>query len=563
MSFVTRTIATGGVSGLAGAGLWYSQGNTVLATALFAAGLGLFAALAWHVGLLDVAQLKRAAPATRTVQSLALIALLLVVVVVPTGPVGTASASTTTCDNQSQFMWTFMSGIIVDNRCDPIGIDPLTSSTAADNNSSHLDLYTAATQQMADQEVFFAVYDNYLNDTSVHAWMKAEQALANCWKNGSAESVCEIQVRSAIEDYYVVKQKNLVEQWNVSAETSHSLHNRAYVEGHGNWVHYVYYTQVSGSYSLNYIRPGGLGNSSVTLLDGSTKGVRGVVVEWGTNCGSGCNNDYVYTATPADLHGHRSPDEDVWLNATLATQPTASYPDLKFNSFRKMHSEWGHLQALDNESESEATNFTQAVWGSLETGDINATDLLSRTTLMFELGTSAASDNGTFYDFLAATSSLGVSAPDLNGTGIMDVTYQGSTYEGMLFGNPPNGTWVVGKTYNSTNFTGPVMLATTTGKRYDLNGTFTLQNATDKSGNTVTQVTTKTYNYKTANTTELLNQMNSLLDLYKQYQDRQTTGGGGGGDWFSGLFGNLNVGNAQIVVVIAAAAVLFLAERGG
>ena len=125
----------------------------------------------------------------------------------------------------------------------------------------------------------------------------------------------------------------------------------------------------------------------------------------------------------------------------------------------------------------------------------------------------------------------------------MDVTYGNSTYTGLVMArNVPNGTWVNGTTYNTSNIDGPVFITTIEGEKIDIpeGETFTIEAMRSQDGSSISNVSTTRYNYKTSNASEL--------------EQREPTTGGGG--WSGGgsipepvLFGGIGIVAALLAVV--------------
>lgn len=97
----------------------------------------------------------------------------------------------------------------------------------SDGNQTELDIYNSGLQLQADSERQRTLYQNYLNDTESAAWMRAEMAIAAAYENGSSKSLAKSKAREAINDYYAVKQANLIEEWNGTITSAHILDRTA------------------------------------------------------------------------------------------------------------------------------------------------------------------------------------------------------------------------------------------------------------------------------------------------------------------------------------------------
>jgi len=154
---------------------------------------------------------------------------------------------------------------------------------------------------------------------------------------------------------------------------------------------------------------------------------------------------------------------------------------------------------------------------------------------------------------------MGFDTPDLNQSGTMDVTYENTTYTGLLLArNAPGGSWNVNTTYDPSNIDGPVMLATTDGRKIDLTSNFTVESMRAKDGSNIESVNTTKYAYKTANSSELMEMQERLTTLRQEIEDREPGGGAGGGS------GDGFGGNTMLIVLAAAAvAALVLGSQNG
>ena len=119
----------------------------------------------------------------------------------------------------------------------------------------------------------------------------------------------------------------------------------------------------------------------------------------------------------------------------------------------------------------------------------------------------------------------------------MDVTYDGNTYTGIVMAqSAPNGSWSAGTTYNTSDITGPVFMATADGNKVDFaeNTEFTIDQMRARDGSNTTSVETTKYVYKSANTSETVELQQQLTDLRQEIEEReQGIGGGGAGGAFA------------------------------
>jgi hypothetical protein len=407
----------------------------------------------------------------------------------------------------------------------------------AEEQQSKVDIYSAAQGDKSTRETFQATSNNYIQDSDSIAWMKAEAAIAEAFENGKSKSQAKTEARQAIASYYSVKQINLLKNWNTTIITADYLLNRSKQEGfgsdyvtancHGECTYSSYKEEFRGTGSPE----------TVTLVNSSTR-----------------------TSVTADMRGNGyngpfqndiSVDEGEWqyeqntntashtatIDGIKVRKPNDNYDNLTYVKFQTYADQWAEIEQRNNHLQDEAENFTEAIWTDLQDGNINSSDVLSRTTTMYEYGTDSAG-NGTYYDHVAATAGLGLPTADLNETGQMTVTDGGgTTHEGLVFANRSE-SWEAGETYNPDNMSGPVILATKDGQKKQLDRPFTIESATDTEGNSRSSVPVKDYSYQTADTSELQEKYDRLLNLNRQLEERQEEaaegGGGGGGGGSSG-----------------------------
>jgi hypothetical protein len=210
--------------------------------------------------------------------------------------------------------------------------------------------------------------------------------------------------------------------------------------------------------------------------------------------------------------------------------------------------------------ESEVDNYVDATWEDYDTGSINASDVISANTAMFEYGVRSGNESETLYSSTAALAMSGYDTPDLNQTGTMTVSYNGASLTGLLMARQaPNGTWEVGKTYNTIDIDGPVFMLTTDGEKIDFkdNRQFTIESMTAKDGSSLNSTQTRQYSYKTTNTSETLALQESLIELRQEIEDREPNGGGSSG----GFLGGISLGGSSLAAIVAVASAALLLSR--
>lgn len=493
-------------------------------------------------------------------RAVALAALLLTTAIVPGGPVGTAvAAEQGNCSSLDDFVMFVTLGLVNAEDCSRQAYvdDAVQDMKELDQNQTKVDLHSSAIDQKAGEEAWAAPFDNYLQDTQSTAWMKAQVAVAEAYENGSTKSEAKKKARQAIEDYYSAKAVNLIEQWNTTVDAHDTYHNVSQQEGfggydqNGNWGkdQYVWF---NGNHTKT--RYDGLVTRTVALPNGTAHGVKTFEVY------DGADSEYRYinvsTGTQKMLSGH-----ELWSLRVEA--PDSSYDSVNYTYFEDYERRWDEIHSQTSNLKSESDNFVEATWDDFVAGEINASDVISSHTAMFEYGVRSANESEGLYQSTAALAMMGYDTPNMSSSGLMNVTYNGTTYSGLVLAkNAPGGQWETGTTYNTSNIDGPVFMATESGHKVDFGEgeTFVIEEMTAKDGTTIkTQNTTK-YVYKTSNTTELLEVKQQLLELRQEIEEEESAVGGGG-DTDSSGFSFPDLGTKQLIALaVAAAAIIGLRQ---
>jgi hypothetical protein len=459
----------------------------------------------------------------------------------------------------------------------------------SDANQTKVDIYNAGLEQHAQSDVAMATRENYVNDTESVAWMKAESAIAEAYENGSSKAVAKSRARTAIAEYYAVKQHNLLESWDVSINSYETLWTVAQNEsgitqgpfddiftsnlaGDGFVTHNGTYNTDGRYYpGLRDIR-----NQNVSLVNGSTKEVRSLRFETYDTDDNHWDNYATMSVHPGMSEGNFSGTGAAHVNGEgyfetgypgnynyelhylAINPPNSNYNEAVYLRPGRYWEVYDRIETQNTNLQNEVGAFVNNTWTEYNSGKINSSDVLNRNTQMFEYGTTATSSEGSLYDSVAALSSMGLDTPTLNGTGTMTVTHDNVQYHGLVMAREaPNGTWKANTTYNGSNIAGPVFIATTGGKQVDLDGEFRIGTISNTAGDPMTSVTADKTNYKTANTTELLDKMDRLLELRQTIENKGPSGGAGGGS------GGMEPNSMLIIGVAVAAALLLAGRRNG
>lgn len=492
------------------------------------------------------------------------VAVLLSVLLVLSAVAPAAAQETTTsdstqghCSELDDFLFTVTNGLVNGGDCKPSHLsDRIQEMRESDANQTKTDIYTAGSSLKGQSEVFDSVYDNYMQDTESAAWMKMETAVAEAYQNGATEAEAKTQAKQAIADYYAVKQINLLEKWNASVSQVNTLKERAEMEDgvESRFVDLMAVDPQDERYPHGTTYNGTGTSSSVVLANQST--VESMTLKLGLNTADGPMTEFV-NVTTGNVSWDAFTDGPYVASSVYIKPPTTDYSNLHVLKFSVYSSRWEKIEDLSSALQSEADNYVSATWEDFSTGTINASDVISSHTAMFEYGVRSSNESEGLYQSTAALAMMGYDTPNMTNAGTMTVKYNGANNTGLLLAeNAPGGTWETGTTYQTSNISGPVMLATVDGKKLDLQGEFTIVGMTSKDGSRVESTSTTEYVYKTADTSETVALQNQLSNLRQEIEDREPDGGAGGGsdwslpDWVPGGPLGAGVGTVGVIVLL-------------
>jgi len=420
-----------------------------------------------------------------------------------------------------------------------------------DADETRASIYDSAAILDQNNEQLNTTYGNYLEDTKSIALMEGKAAFIRALENGSTETVARSKAISAVEDYYAVKQQNLIATWNTTVITARSLNQTAANTSN------VAESFVSASHSGGASADGFGGYTNLTrtetLVNGTTQTVLAVEVD--------NNYDGQEHTTPVTFVNYQMNGDHGTLSS-LYVEGTTNLNRLHFADLGEMNSKWGEIQSQTSEASNSVTELLNQTYDLYQSGEINGTDIVDPY-----LGAREYSpENSTaFQDWsLRTLSAMGVNPPEnLSNIGRMEVVSGSNTYEGILMSDgTPDGGFTVGQTYNTGNLTGLQFVALNDGNQVELSGEFTLAAAETADGAAIADNESVTYNnitYETANTTEYQDLQQQLDDLQAEIeakQQQQRNAGGGG------LLPDFGFGGMSAPVgLIAAGAVVFLLGR--
>ncbi|WP_188878710.1 hypothetical protein [Halarchaeum nitratireducens] len=402
----------------------------------------------------------------------------------------------------------------------------------AEDNQTALQIYNAAAAQQASSKQLLASTANYANDTRNVAWSKAEVAYYQALENDSVKEVAREKAMRAIEDYYTKRQMSLVKSWEVNVHAAYDLHERGANESGipNDLVDIVPHGPPASNAANNeYGNPGSPEwNKTVTVdyVNGSTTQM---FTFGGSKPYIDASSAGHYSHAKRDIDGddHASRQSGNYLRIVVHSPEGSDIGQSGVFNSSKYTDRWQQYGDLSAELKTEFSTYANNTYPAVESGRINASEVVSRETRMFQLGTQAG-QSGSLYDSVAALSMMGLATPNLNGTGTMTVNYQNRQYHGLLLApEVPNGTWTAGTSYNATAppLNGSAVLATTTGETVPLDsGTFRLASISSQNGESMQSVNATRSQYQTTNVTKLVEQLNETQRLIEDVEARQATG---------------------------------------
>lgn len=439
--------------------------------------------------------------------------------------------------------------------CDQANTEEL---AGADANETKKEIYRQASIQGQNNHVLLTSFENYLDDTSSIALMEGKNAYIRALNNGSNKTVALGAADDAIEEYYAVKQRNLISSWETNVELYTSAQKTganttgmtAKFVGPANENLEYYETELADPW-----------NESLTLLNGTT--VDYVALNGRIEQGGSSQSGTIIELTS----GERSFDGEQY-SAFAVEAANSSLENLEFWNFAQYESRWSEIGTQSTDVKAQIETFVNNTFDSYQQGDINSTELVDPYLGARDYSAENASQFQSWA--LRSLTALGLDSPDnLSSVGRMNVSANGSTYTGILMsdGNPDGG-FTVGETYNATNLTGLQFVALDDGGTHELTGEFTLESATGADGTEYESGENITYTnitYETAGTEEfkaLQDQLDNLSAEINARQQRLRNSGGGGG-LFPGFDFSLGggLGVPTIALIAGGAGVLILSRN--
>jgi len=432
----------------------------------------------------------------------------------------------------------------------------LPGSTTVDTSGlntqdAKLEIYQSAQNHKAGSEGIQTTMSNYLSDTKTQARIIGKNAYIRALNNGSSKAAAKTEAKSAVSEYYSTKEENLLNEW----ERSHS--QQQYLESKegsaGLSSDFVSHT-VPETYDPKFTFSFAQDSTTFTFVNGTSTTVTATQVT--VEDTGGTPDTQTYIVGPEDgFQDNLTADAEAAgdYSGVDVNAPTSDYTNLQYRENQQYADLFQTIDSQNTQVQSDMDTLAENTYSAYENGEINSSDLVDPYVLASQQ--SAGSD---FQGWAAAQLTLtGTNSPEnFDQIGSFNITASdGTQYEGVLFSqdNPTSGQFEAGQSYDASTL-GGTQYVVTSDEIVELTGTFTVDDITDKNGQTLQNATIQKTQYQTTNTTELKQLYEDLAYKRAQIEAREQALAGGGGFNFGGSTGPI------AIVAVAGAAFLLLKD---
>ncbi|WP_049967987.1 hypothetical protein [Haloferax prahovense] len=414
----------------------------------------------------------------------------------------------------------------------------------ADANQTHVDVYQHGKTMRSGMETTDAVMTNQVEDGSRNiAWAKAKIAAIEALNRGESQAEVKNASKAAVEDYYTTMQMNYIGQYNDVVRKYHYL-NETY-EGHSELSSNVETGNVNESTGIWVFKAGfdysydGLNSTTYTAANGTEVNVSTV------QFASGSETSLLATG------GSRKSKLMIegYDYAEYGSEPNLAVLNINHSANRL-----DAIETANSQMKSNADLYVENLMNAYSSGDIDISDIPDPSTLSQEYATEYNSTG--YYAFAGADLALMGVGTSMNHSMAFEMA-DGTVYNGSLYTNwepeSTEGEWETGVTYYPSNATDSMVFFATNQGLIAADQPFTITQMTNvKTGETVENTTTQSYNRQTQNASLTLEELQSLLELQNELDAQKDDAiGGGGGLGFGGFSENsVLIGLAAIVVFL-------------
>ena len=444
----------------------------------------------------------------------------------PVSSVGSADAQTITAS------CTVADWIGADSYCDT------DYDTSVENNLDHLQTYQTGLSKIAAADVYRTTFENYVLDTEDIAFLVAERSIYDSINNGDSKILAQSKAQVAIQEYHQSKKYNYIQFWNQHAVATNNLAQTTPAA--------INIPNIDSRW--NFVRFEGLRNETITF----DKINETVTLEKFAFYAKSDDGDDTSTVRWDPINGKQTGIWDV-IGGTYQINLVPPSPEDGATTPIVYASQWeayDELDRLESETIEKMENYTDATYSEFESGNLNASEILSQVNQINNLLADVDTENGDFNTVTSYLAASGMTTPDLDNTSYMSIRYQeyrdssksdlkgNQTLDGLIASTsePPTGSWQVGQTYDTENLDGSQSVALVEGGMAQLNGEFEIQEVYNESGGQVydAEIQTTTRDYQIEDVSDLNNRTQQLQKEIDKLQEIREESSGGGA-----LFGDL------------------------
>lgn len=419
-----------------------------------------------------------------------------------------------------------------------------TNVTGLNAQEAELEFYGDGLQIKSGQDSFLANSENALADSKQVALGKVQLEVCEAIKNGDSPAIAASNANASVNEYYSVHEYNQINRWNADWEylnatahteldaTGDSTTNVVYAH-HDSTSQYAAPFEWKPTTTLTY--------ENRTLLNGTNVSVVNRLNDV-TKEGSGSFSQSLFETDSVD-------GTEVYTEGRVM-DPEGTAEETTIDNAR-WQTVFDQPETKATEVKSSVDTYATDVDAAYSAGDLSGVDCVDPTVKAGQMpddGSSAL----TFLVYAAAAGGYETSAQ--SNINITDET-TGTSYDAVMWTNAqpatnytfnesegPVSSWLVGNTYNATDYTETIYIAYVDGsetKTAELDGGFTINSATSyTTGESVDAIrAVDDYKYKTYDATRFIDELQKTQQMIEDIESTQSSGTGGG--LFDGLFDGL------------------------
>jgi len=400
-------------------------------------------------------------------------------------------------------------------------------------NETSIDLHVQSQSVWEDWEMLSVNVDNYLTDSETVASLEAKNAIADAYENNMSATEADAAAQEAIQDYYTVRQKNIVNEWSAQNAQLAYVGDVAFNDSEisNNMLGRVIHNTDAPGIARGAQYDGSTKNFSISYINGTTENYTSAGIEFeAENDMGGASTFWYYPVidqideNTTDITVSKSEPNLIedgsgadLTQVTISSQTWVEQPyagsSLGAQKVFDEHGWYEKFTAIEEQAQTMQDNypdgFAEDVYAKLDSGQLTTSELRGAEGMARYL---SGDSNVTDQRFMQANVALlgldrpmsgnassmviefsGATEKGLNSTSnATEVEYSGyvdgATYEGLLYANAPESGFEVGSEYSTSALNGSPVIATNDGEIVSLyDGDFTIKEMYDTDGNSVEQ----------------------------------------------------------------------------